>query len=96
MDERYRFKLDPSLEQLKLLPGGQAIYDYAKNKAEQLAAAVDLSVMDIIHRYELPPDPKAMMAMGYQIAIEVEILPNGIEQRRAVLYQKVYEKRISI
>ena len=96
MHESYKFSLDPSIEQLKVLPGGQGIYDYVKNKAEQLAAAIDASVLDIIAKYELPAEPKAMYDSGYQIVIEMRTLPGQPEERRAVLYKKVDEVRIIV
>ena len=96
MHESYKFSLDPSIEQLKVLPGGQAIYDYVKNKAEQLSAAIELNVSDLIAKYEIPPDPKAMYDSGYQIVIEMRTVPSGQEERRAVLYKKVDEVRIIV
>jgi hypothetical protein len=96
MNPEYDIANDPAFEKLKLLPGGQGIYDYVRNKSEQLAVAVDTSVNDIIERHELPRKPEELREMGYQIVVEIFRLPDGTDHRRTALYKKVDEVKVVV
>lgn len=96
-NKQYEFRIDKdSLEQLKMLPGGNGIYDYVKQKAEELAAAIDISVGEIIDRHELPLDPERVAELGYVIAVEAHASSDGKEHRAAVLYKKIDEVEVRL
>lgn len=94
--KEYRFSMDDSLEDLKILPGGEGIYEYVQQKAEELAKAIDTKVTQMLEQHELPPSPEEVNRMGYVLAVELHRNDEKKEHRAVVLYKKVDELEIEL
>ena len=65
------FGIDPRLESVKQLPGGDALYEMVKARAEEAAKELEEAVTGILAKHELPNDVLQIKAMGYEIMINV-------------------------
>lgn len=94
--KEYRFSMDDSLEDLKTLPGGEGIYEYVQQKAEELAKAIDAKAAQMLRQHELPSDKEEVSRMGYALAVELHRNDEKKEHRAVVLYKKVDELEIEL
>ena len=85
------FGIDPRYEAVKQLPGGGALYEIVKTRAEEAAKELEETVVSILNKYEIPNDVLQIKAMGYEIMINVTpaITADGKGKREIILLKEL-------